>query len=465
MSSIVISGDTSGSVTLQAPAIAGSTVVTLPTTSMNIGTGGGSIATNTAFGASALNANTTGANNVAVGYLASDGNTTGIQNVAIGSLALRANTTAGQSVAVGYQAARLQTGGANVAVGFNSLLGSAGVSTGTSNTAIGTQALLANTTASNNTAVGYQAGYSNTTGAGNTFIGDKAGYTSNGTGNVYNTCVGQSAGYGLTTGVSNTFIGVSATASASGALITTGSRNSILGPYSGNQGGLDIRTADNYVVLSDGDGNPRCWWNNYGAFTNVISGSSALSYGTSPVSQFVNSTVSSYTLVVANANASPASQYVQDIQFSGSTPNNTNARFLACTDTTNEKAAILSTGGFLSRNNSYGTYSDIKLKENVVDASPKLNDVMRLQVRNFNFKTNPETKQIGFIAQEFEQVFPAMVDESQDRGKDGAVLDETTKSIKTSVLIPILVKAIQEQQALITTLTTRITALEAKVGA
>jgi hypothetical protein len=86
-------------------------------------------------------------------------------------------------------------------------------------------------------------------------------------------------------------------------------------------------------------------------------------------------------------------------------------------------------------------------------------------VRNFNFKTNPETKQIGFIAQEFEQVFPAMVDESQDRGKDGAVLDETTKSIKTSVLIPILVKAIQEQQALITALTTRITALEAQVGA
>jgi hypothetical protein len=168
-----------------------------------------------------------------------------------------------------------------------------------------------------------------------------------------------------------------------------------------------------------------------------------------------------YELVVSNTNASPASQYMQDIRFTAATPNNTNARFLACTDPTNEKAAILSTGGFLSRNNSYGTYSDIKLKENVVDASPKLDDVMRLQVRNFNFKTNPETKQIGFIAQEFEQVFPAMVDEFQDRGKDGAVLEQTTKSIKTSVLIPILVKAIQEQQALITALTTRITALEA----
>jgi hypothetical protein len=39
--------------------------------------------------------------------------------------------------------------------------------------------------------------------------------------------------------------------------MTTGSKNTILGAYSGNQGGLDIRTASNYIVLSDGDGNPR----------------------------------------------------------------------------------------------------------------------------------------------------------------------------------------------------------------
>jgi hypothetical protein len=39
-------------------------------------------------------------------------------------------------------------------------------------------------------------------------------------------------------------------------LITTGNRNTIIGGYTGNQGGLDIRTASNYIVLSDGDGNP-----------------------------------------------------------------------------------------------------------------------------------------------------------------------------------------------------------------
>jgi hypothetical protein len=39
MSSVVISGDTSGTVTLQAPAVAGSVVVTMPSTSMTLGAG------------------------------------------------------------------------------------------------------------------------------------------------------------------------------------------------------------------------------------------------------------------------------------------------------------------------------------------------------------------------------------------------------------------------------------------
>ncbi len=37
--------------------------------------------------------------------------------------------------------------------------------------------------------------------------------------------------------------------------MTTGSKNTILGAYSGNQDGLDIRTSDYRIVLSDGAGN------------------------------------------------------------------------------------------------------------------------------------------------------------------------------------------------------------------
>ena len=146
----------------------------------------------------------------------------------------------------------------------------------------------------------------------------------------------------------------------------------------------------------------------------------------------------------------------------GSNCNDTASAPLVVTTGGADKLYIHGNGNVVNVNNSYGTLSDIKLKENIADATPKLADIMRLQVRNFNLKADPSHKQIGFIAQEFEQVFPAIVDESPNRGQDGAVLEETTKSIKTSVLIPILVKAIQEQQAIIIALTTRITALENK---
>jgi hypothetical protein len=48
--------------------------------------------------------------------------------------------------------------------------------------------------------------------------------------------------------------------------VTTGYNNTILGRYSGNQGGLDIRTANNYIVLSDGSGNPRGIFDGSGNF-------------------------------------------------------------------------------------------------------------------------------------------------------------------------------------------------------
>ena len=84
---------------------------------------------------------------------------------------------------------------------------------------------------------------------------------------------------------------------------------------------------------------------------------------------------------------------------------------------------------------------------------------MQVKVRSYNL-IGSTTKQLGVIAQELETVFPAMVDESPDRDAENNVLETTSKSVKYSVFVPMLIKAIQEQQALITQLTARITALE-----
>lgn len=99
---------------------------------------------------------------------------------------------------------------------------------------------------------------------------------------------------------------------------------------------------------------------------------------------------------------------------------------------------VYGNGNIANTNGVYGALSDVSLKQNITDATPKLNDVMKLKVRNFEFKSNPGLKQLGFIAQELEQVFPNLVDEAKDKNGD------QVKHIKQSVLIPVLIKALQE---------------------
>jgi len=211
---------------------------------------------NSAFGVQSLEENTTGGFNTAIGRFALKANTTASNNTAVGYQAAYANTTGSDNTAVGFQTFQNNTTGSNnAAFGLYALLSN---TTGGTNTAIGRSALQSNTTASGNTAVGYQAGYNNTTDGFNTYLGYQTGY-SNDTG-AYNTFIGQGAGYYFNPASSvngfNTFIG-----QASGDQVTTGTKNTILGRYNGNQGGLDIRTLSNYLVLSDGDGNPRIYHN------------------------------------------------------------------------------------------------------------------------------------------------------------------------------------------------------------
>jgi hypothetical protein len=196
-------------------------------------------ANNSGFGQETLQSNTTGSANVAVGTNALNANTTADYNTALGYRAMYNSTTAAASTAVGSFALNAATtGSSNTAVGYNAL---ASNTTGVVNTAVGHNALASVTTSNYNIGMGYQAGYYNTTGGYNVFLGAQAGFNST---SGQNTFVGQGAGY----------------------LVLSGASNTILGCYNGNQGGLDIRTASNNIVLSDGDGNPRAYQSSTGGW-------------------------------------------------------------------------------------------------------------------------------------------------------------------------------------------------------
>ena len=115
------------------------------------------------------------------------------------------------------------------------------------------------------------------------------------------------------------------------------------------------------------------------------------------------------------------------------------------------KMLIRANGNLLNANNSYGSLSDQRLKENIVDATPKLAKINQVRVVNFNM-IGDEQKQIGVVAQELEQIFPGMVEADQ----------EGIKAVKYSVFVPMLIKSIQEQQQMIETLQAKVAALEAK---
>ena len=109
----------------------------------------------------------------------------------------------------------------------------------------------------------------------------------------------------------------------------------------------------------------------------------------------------------------------------------------------------------------FGSFSDRRLKENIESLPPQLDNILALRPVEFDFvESEGAGHQIGFIAQEIQAIYPDVVGV---REPDGMLT--VTGWSKTDAR---LVKAIQEQQALIvslqdtiTALTTRITALEA----
>ena len=105
----------------------------------------------------------------------------------------------------------------------------------------------------------------------------------------------------------------------------------------------------------------------------------------------------------------------------------------------------------------YNITSDYRLKENATPVTTGLQTIAALNPVNFNWVSN-RIADTGFLAHEFQSVIPNCVIGTKDA--IDASGNPVYQQIDRSGAIPFLVAAIKEQQALITALTARITALE-----
>jgi len=105
----------------------------------------------------------------------------------------------------------------------------------------------------------------------------------------------------------------------------------------------------------------------------------------------------------------------------------------------------------------YGTSSDYRLKENVQPMTGALAKVALLKPYTYQWKADGSDGE-GFIAHELAEVcHHAVFGEKDATNDEGGII---AQSVDASFLIATLTAAIQEQQAMITALTNRITALE-----
>jgi hypothetical protein len=148
---------------------------------------------------------------------------------------------------------------------------------------------------------------------------------------------------------------------------------------------------------------------------------------------------SAYNTQLFNAYASGTSYFIE---------------FLKRVSTTNSTVGSIQYNG---TNTLYNTTSDARLKKNIVDAPSALTLINDIKIRSFDWKDSDSHVDYGVVAQELFEVAPSCVSD----GDTGDVIEKTW-GVDTSVLVPALIKAIQEQQVLIAQLQADVAALQAK---
>ncbi|MFZ5940296.1 MAG: tail fiber domain-containing protein [Bacteroidota bacterium] len=396
---------------------------------------------------------TSGSNNVFEGYQSGYSNSTGSNNIFIGTQAGYSNTTAYYNVFVGTRSGLTNsTGFENTFMGYESGYAN---STGAANTFVGTNAGRSNTTGYSNTFLGRDAGRNNQGGYWNLFSGIGAGQAN--LSGAYNTYLGWIAGYANTGGFGNVMVGGS-----SGVAMTTGDDNVLLGSYSG----YALTSGSGNVFLGSYAGSSETSTNNKLYVENSsANSSSALIYGDFSTDYLrLNANVDiRNTLRFPNSGAviwvgGSEALWYNGTYFSwgfGGTYNYFGSRVTI--GNTANPGYMLYVQGTGASSGGWTTVSDARFKTNIRSLGDVLPDLEKVRGVYYNWRReeHPEmdfndARQIGFIAQEVEKVYPEMVT-TDEKGY---------KSVDYSKMTVVLLEAVKEQQTLIDEQNKRIEKLE-----
>ena len=379
--------------------------------------------------------NTTGNVNVFIGNYAGWSNSTGSQNHFVGHLAGYSNTTASQNYFDGYEAGYYNsTGSENHFSGFHAGLNN---TTGYKNFFVGNCAG-ENNTASYNHFVGYKAGLMNTTGNSNYFSGNSVGYHN--TIGSQNSFEGNLSGYNNNTGSNNVFSGYGA-----GYNNTSGSYNL----YCGDQTGDHNMTGSNNVFIGHMAGFYETGSNKlYIANSNTTApliGGDFLQQRLHVTGNLIveKPTNGEALLQLWETGSSPVEVEYKNVNETGSwrtyaRVNNGVFDFWCYAMPNGGDVMQLYSNGDAWLGGTWTEASDKRLKKNIISVTGALDKIKKMRGVSYNWidQGKDSAEQIGFIAQEVEEVFPQLV-KTNDKGY---------KSIAYSHMTPILLEAIKEQQ-------------------
>ena len=426
-------------------------------------------------GQSATGSSLEGRNNIGIGTGALLSLTTGYFNLAIGSNALSTRATNVLSnIAIGYQAMQSQgntQNSDNTAIGTNALRYNKG---GNYNVALGSNALTQNTTSvnndttgvnggSNNFGLGFQACHWNGTGLQNVGIGSSANYANrNGS---YNIAIGGQALAGGTSAAdtaaksNNVAIGANSLEFLKGNSAGNSDENVAIGYHAGRSYGSGAGT--NFTA-----GKTSVY---IGAYTranaNTNENEIAIGYGT--IGNGSNTTTISNGSTTHNvfqygemlfgyAKSADVGDYRVQVNGNGYVSGEFRIGYTA-----DQGAYPLQVNGQIFATNATIATSDARLKQDIEPLKSGLKEVLSLNPVTYTFKPDtinnyPKGKQVGFLAQEIKATVQG--------DYAGSIVQEAGGylGVADTKLIPLLVKAIQEQQAQIEALKKEIEALKNK---